>query len=152
MDASPPAGTNNPSGSPSSEQTEPGDGQLKFGKSFTWDDGITITVSKPKVFTPSQYSKIKGAKTHVRFDVTVVNKSDNTLDLTLAYITLQSNNQEAEQVFDSAKGLKGSPSTKLLKGREAKWAVGFGVVNANDLVMDVALQDDFSRQGIVYTT
>jgi hypothetical protein len=40
------------------------------------------------------------------------------------YIILESANAEAEQAFDSAKGLNGAPSTKVLNGREAKFKVG----------------------------
>ncbi len=58
---------------------------------------------------------------------------------------MQSNNKEAEDVFDAENGLEGSPSTKLLKGRESEWEVGFAVANPKDMVMEVALQDDFVR-------
>lgn len=129
-----------------------GSDQLAFGKSYTWDDGITLTVRKPSAFKPSEYSKVKGAKGYRKFTVTVVNKSAAPLDLNLTYITMQSNNKEAEQVFETENGLDSSPSTKLLKGRESKWDVGFGVANPKDMVIKVALQDNFECPSIIYST
>jgi hypothetical protein len=156
VDEAPPAGSNQGSEEPATEPTDAevstGPEELAFGKSYTWEDGITLTVSKPSAFKPSEYTKIEGAKAHMKFTVTVVNKSSGPLDLGLTYITMQSNNKEAEQVFDSENGLEGSPSTKLLKGRESEWDIGFGVANPKDMVMEVALQDNFERPSLIYTT
>jgi hypothetical protein len=105
-----------------------------------------------KNFKPSEYAEVKGAKAYLRYTITVVNKSTERLDLGLTYITVQSNNNEAEQVFDSANELEGSPSTKLLKGRESEWDVAFGLANSNDVVMEIALQDDFERPSLIYST
>ena len=74
------------------------------------------------------------------------------LDLGLTYITVQSSNKEAPQVFDSEKGLESTPDTKLLKGRESEFDVGFGVADPKDIVMELALQDDFERPSLLYTT
>jgi hypothetical protein len=41
-------------------------------------------------------------------------------------VSLQSGDTEAEQAFDTAKGLEGGPTTKALDGRQAKFDVGFG--------------------------
>ena len=68
--------------------TPPRQRQLAFGKSYTWDDGVTLTVSKPAKFKPGEYSKVKGAKAYRKFSVTVVNKSDQAIDLTLTYISI----------------------------------------------------------------
>jgi len=157
VDEAPPAGSNRPDESPTDETSEPGnepsqDVELAFGKSYTWDDGVTLTVSKGKNFKPSDYSAVEGANAYRRYTITVVNKSTKPLDLNLTYITVQSNNKEAEQVFDSANDLEGSPSTKLLKGRESEWNVGFGVANSDDVVMEIALQDNFERPSLIYST
>lgn len=157
VDQAPPTGNNRPDDQPATEASEPGDepGQdveLPFGKSYTWDDGVTLTVGKAKKFKPSDYAEVKGAKAYRRYKITVVNKSSKSLDLALTYTTVQSGNKEAGQVFDTANGLEGSPSTKLLKGRESEWDVAFGLANPDDVVMEVALQDDFERPSLIYST
>jgi hypothetical protein len=151
-DDNPPAGDNRPASTEPTDSGEPEQETLAFGKSYTWDDGVSVTVGKPKEFKPSETAAAEKAKAYLRFTVTVVNKSDKPLELGLTYITVQSSNKEAAQVFDSEKGLESTPDTKLLKGRESEFDVGFGVADPQDVVMELALQDDFERPSLVYTT
>jgi hypothetical protein len=74
------------------------------------------------------------------------------LDLGLTYITVQSSNKESEQIFDTDNDLDSTPDTKVLKGRESEFDVGFGVADPNDVVMEVALQDDFERPNLLYSS
>ena len=60
---------------------------LAFGESYTWDDGVRATVGKPKKFKPSRFAVVEKERRYVRFTVTVVNKSDKPLDLSLTYVT-----------------------------------------------------------------
>jgi hypothetical protein len=32
---------------------------LVFGKSYRWDDGVSLTVGKPKGFEPSEYAVVE---------------------------------------------------------------------------------------------
>jgi hypothetical protein len=151
-DDNPPAGENRPPSAPPTDGGKPEQETLAFGKSYTWDDGVSVTVGKPKKFEPSEYAAAEKAKGYLKFTVTVVNKSDKPLDLGLTYITVQSSNKEAEPVFDSENGLESTPDTKVLKGRESEFDVGFGVADTKDVVMEVALQDDFERPSLLYAT
>jgi hypothetical protein len=72
--------------------------------------------------------------------VTVVNKSDKPLDLGLTYVTVQSSNKESEPIFDTE------------NDRESEFDVGFGVADPKDVVMEVALQDDFEGPNLLYST
>jgi hypothetical protein len=97
-DDNPPAGENRPPSSvpPTSVPTGSEKPELEtfpFGKSDTWDDGVTLTVGKPKKFEPSEYAVVDKAKRYVKFAVTVVNKSDRHIDLGLTYISVQSSNE-----------------------------------------------------------
>ena len=111
-----------------------------------------MTVGKPKKFIPSEFAVVKKTKDYLRFTVTVVNKSNKPVDLGLTYISVQSRNQEADHVFDSPSGLKGPPDTKVSKGRESEFHVGFGVADPKDVVMEVALHDNSERPGLLYST
>jgi hypothetical protein len=130
----------------------PGQETRAFGKSYTWDDGVTVTVGKPKSFRPSEFAAVEKGKRYVKFTVTVVNKSDKPVDLGLTYISVQSKNQEADEVFDSGSGLKGPPDTKVLKGRVSEFDVGFGVADPKDVVMEIALHSDSVRPSLLYST
>jgi hypothetical protein len=153
-----PTGENRPtveSRPPSSAPTvtaTPRQETLAFGKSYTWHDGVTVTVGKPKKFQPSEYAAAEKAKRYLKFTVTVVNKSDKHINLGLTYVNVQSSNKEADQVFDSASGLYGPPDTKVLKGRTSEFDVGFGVDDTKDLVMEIALHGDFGRPSLRYST
>src|SRR5215207_6090153 len=164
LDEDPPTGVTFPTGvsrppssglTPASEptaSTKPEAKTLAFGKSYTWDDGVTVTVGKPEKFMPSEFAVVEKNKDYVKFTVTVANKSNKPLDLGLTYITVQSRNQEADHVFDSPTDLKGPPDPKVSKGQESEFHVGFGVVDANDLVMEVALHANSGRPGLLYST
>jgi hypothetical protein len=125
---------------------------LAFGKAYTWDDGVSMTVGKPESFRPSEFAAVEKGKRYLKFTVTVVNKSDKPVDLGLTYISVQSNDKEADEVFDAGSGLKGPPDTKVLKGRKSAFDVGFGVADPKDVVMEIALHSDFLRPSLLYST
>ncbi len=89
-------------------------------------------------------------KANVRFEIVIVNKTGKMFDPSMVSISMQSGNSEAEQIYDSAGGLSGSPSTPLLDGREAKFSVGFNVALATDLVMSV--HTDFEHEATIFTS
>jgi hypothetical protein len=99
-----------------------------------------LTFGKPKKFKPSEYAATEKATDYLKFTVTVVNKSN------------KSSNKEAEQIFDSGNDLESTPETKVLKARESEFDVGFGVADPKDVAMEVALQDDFVRLNLLYST
>jgi hypothetical protein len=59
---------------------------------------------------------------------------------------VQSANLEGSQVFDGDMG--GGPQTKLLKGREAVFVIGFGVTDPKDVVLQAT--PDFGHTAVMY--
>ena len=165
--ATAPAGVNQPSTSsvssapntpePTEEETTDAppsesvdDMTAKFGEAFAWEDGLSLTISKPTAYKPSEYAAAGDKfKKFVVFDVRVVNKTGKTWDPSLLYLTMQSSNQEGDRVFDSSK-LGDEPNTKLLNGREAKFKVAFGVADPADLVLEVT--PDFDHESALFTS
>jgi hypothetical protein len=160
--ASAPAGANRPSvvsvtapaspstSAPASSATEPkpDDGVAAFGSAFAWKDGLSMTVSKPATYKPSKYAATgKQFTQFVVFDVVLVNKTGAPWDPAMIYATLQSANQEGDQVFDSSQ-LPPAPSTKLLDGREAKFKMAFGVADPADLVLEI--RPDFDHDSVLF--
>lgn len=153
-----PAGANRPSATASADpgsaassspaSSKPDDGVAAFGSAFTWQDGLSITVSKPAPYTPSKYAATGKTFTHfVVFDVTIVNKTGAAWDPAMIYATLQSANQEGDRVFDSSQ-LPPDPSTKLLNGREVKFKMAFGVADPADLVLEI--RPDFEHESVLF--
>jgi hypothetical protein len=131
-------------------EVEADDGTATFGQTYTWEDDISVTVSEPVPFQPSEYSAVEGAAAHMAFTVTVVNGSASPFDLTMFTASAQSGNTEAEEVFDSSNGFSGSPSTKLLPGRESVFKVGFGVSTPDDIVLQVS--PSFEHTEVLFTS
>lgn len=135
-----PAGDNRPSeeATDTDDQEATDDGIAAFGDTYTWTDGVSITVSTPEEFTPSEYAAAAEASSYLKFTITLVNDSEDPVSAALVYPSMQSGNTEAEAIFDSANGLGGPPSTDVLPGRETQWVVGFGVADPTDLVLEIA--------------
>jgi hypothetical protein len=151
--SSSPSSSSSSSSAPDAVETEepaPEDTEFKFGESVKFDDGLSVTISKPKAFKPSQYAAFDKEPAYVRITITVVNKTGATYDPSAFYATLQSANVEATSVYDSDKKIEGGPQTKLLKNREAKWDLGFGVKNPKDLVLEVT--PGFEYNSVIFTS
>ncbi|AFV88597.1 MAG: hypothetical protein SOH99_03070 [Acidipropionibacterium acidipropionici] len=143
-------GSNSPSAASSAGAAAGSKGAVAtFGGAFAYQDGLSVTVSAPKDYQPSEYSSDEGRfDTYVKFDVRVVNNTGKPWDPGMFNATVQSDNEEGEQIFDSEGGLDGAPSTKLLNGREVRFTVGYGVANPKDIVMEV--NPDFVHTAVMF--
>ncbi|UZJ23750.1 hypothetical protein RHODO2019_11085 [Rhodococcus antarcticus] len=148
------AGSNRPADGSSqaaaTATTEAAPANPKFGAAFTFDNGLAVTVSAPKPYTPSESAFARGGGAAVIFDITVVNGTKANYDPTLFNATLQSGNAEAPALFDSANGVNGSPQTAVLPGRETTFKLAFSVTNPADLVMQ--LRPGFEYKPAIFTS
>jgi len=123
---------------------------VRFGTTWEWEDGVAVTVSKPKPFRPSEYAAGKdGAKKFVSFTITVKNGSKQKIDLT-GMANMASGDTESHEVFDSGNGVSGAPMTGILPGRKVTYKVAFGITNPNDLVLEYA--PTFSHENATFTS
>ena len=132
------------------DPTPPAPANPTFGKTFTYQNGLQLTVGPPKAFTPSPNRLGPHFPAYVRFRVTIVNGTTKNYDASIFNATVQSTNIEGEFVADSAQGLTGSPSTVLLPGREAVFDIAYGVNDPKDIVMEV--RAGFEYESVVYVT
>lgn len=131
-----------PTDEPSSDTTPDG-AQAKFGQTYTYTDGLAVTVSAPKPYKPSQYAACDKAKSYIAFTITLKNGTGKVFDPSLFHETVQSGQTEGDSCFDSQQGLGGGPDTKLLAGRTVTWKVGFGIADPKDIVMEVTPSFDY---------
>ena len=116
-----------------------------LGQTFTYENGLAVLVSDPQPYEPSSFVRdMTPAAAYLAFDVTVVNGTPDAYEPIAFYATAQSDNVEAQQVFDSEK-LALPPSTPLLPGRESKFKIAFGVANPDDLVLMVRPGFDYEK-------
>lgn len=141
-------------GEPAAVDSGGGDQQTDrptFGDTFDYADGLSVTIGQPTEFQPSDSAAFTpGAAAHLRFEVTIANNTGTDYDPNHFLTSLQSGSTEAEEVYDSAQGLGGSPSTTLLDGREVVFSIGYSVSVPDDLVMEVS--PDFDRESVIFTS
>lgn len=153
-----PRGTNTPAASSaeptetaSSAAPEEDDGTARFGQTYTYENGLAVTVGKPKAFKPSQGAAgAESGDPAVKFTVRLVNNTGKKYDPVLFTATVQSGNTEGSQVYDSGKGIEGTPSTSLLNGREVEFPMVFAVADPKDIVMDVS--PGFDYEAVIFAS
>ncbi|MBP1242673.1 hypothetical protein ABID92_001431 [Frigoribacterium sp. PvP120] len=114
-----------------------------FGDVWSYDDGISVSVSAPQPFTPSETAAGADQAAAVVFTVTVQNDTGANYDPIEAYSSVSSAGVEASQVFDSAQGLMGSPSTAVPAGQSATWQEVYSVSDPAQLVYQIAPGYDY---------
>jgi hypothetical protein len=145
-----PAVSDTPSDTPSESPTQ--SSELKLGQTYTYTDGLSVTVSKATIFKPSDtsFGFVAGQKA-VYFTFTIVNKTGKAFDPTLFSVTVQSGSTEAESIYDTGKGISGTPDTKILNNRQATFKKAFSVTDPKDLVVEVN-PAVFEYEAIIFTS
>ena len=134
--AEPSAEPEDPDAEPAPEAPVGGETAV-FGETWEYTDGLAVTVAPPTPFEPSDSAfPSDGGAAHVLFEVTIANGSADPYE-PLLVSSLQSGTSEGEQVFDSANGLEGPPSTTVLPGREVTFVIGYAVADPEDLVLQI---------------
>ncbi len=101
------------------------EGTIPLGGTFTSSDEITLGISKPTSFKPSQYAYVKGQSAFaVIFKLT--NGSTEPYEPTDTYATASAGGVECERGFDSQLGVDADPATAVLPGHSVSWKVGWG--------------------------
>jgi hypothetical protein len=134
-----------PSDEPAAEETTDADAPVSFGQTYKWEDGLEVTVTAPKKYTPSEYASADGEGTHMRFQVTIKNTGTKPYDPSLFTTTVSSGEAESSEIFDSGKGLEGSPSTKVRPGKTVKFPIGYTVLKPKDITMEVSPGFDYNE-------
>lgn len=137
--------TTSASASASDDSQLTGSGTGKIGDTYTWDDGVSVTVSQPKSFKPTEAAAgnyDKSLKDFEKYTVTIKNDSDEPVDPTLFNMTGNSGGKEAERMFDT--GISSLPTTKIQPGKSLTFDVGFAMADHKDASFDVSL--DYDRE------
>ncbi|MGY1666989.1 hypothetical protein [Geodermatophilus sp. SYSU D00696] len=124
----------------------------RFGQTYTYENGLAVTVAPPQPYTPSDSAAVgePAPPSFVVFDVTVANGTQANYDPATFMATMQSGTTEGQQVYDSANGIGGTPSTTLLPGRESTFRLAFGATHPNDLVLEVT--PGFDYESAIFTS
>lgn len=115
---------------------------LGFGEPHEFEDGVAISVSKPKAFRPSATATTGGEPDYVMFDVRLTNGTARKISTGEVSVTVESGDGQAGDVIDAKKGLSGPPSKSVVAGKALTWKLGFGVVDPADVEVQVQVGTD----------
>ena len=145
-------GTPVPTESPPPAEDEPGSvAGLAFGDTMAWDDGVTMTVSEPESFTPSEFAVGGDQSEDLVFTLTITNDSTENVQ-PVVISTLSSGGTEATRIIDV--GAEGGqvgipPTTPVLPGESITWQEAWSVADPDSLTMQTA--PSFGYESVVFT-
>lgn len=100
------AAEDSPAAMPSSAGPAPGSGEHAFGDQFTFLNGLSITVSRPKSFTPSETAYPKAPRA-VAFEVVINNGTEWPYHLSDLSITTWVDGEQSPELIDTTQGYNG---------------------------------------------
>lgn len=112
-------------------------GDAAFGETFTYPDGLAVSVGAPVAFTPSADALRGGEPDFVTFEVTVTNGTSAEVTTADFTVTVQSGGGEGGDVRDPGNAIAGAPTDPVAPGGGATWAVAFGVLDARDVLVHI---------------
>ncbi|PRZ05210.1 hypothetical protein BCE75_108192 [Isoptericola sp. CG 20/1183] len=119
----------------SGEATNAG-GVVGFAETYTYADGLAISVSAPEEFTPGEYAVgVEGEGTPVVFEVTIENGTGAVFDPSLMYPVVASAGTESEAVYDD--GIDMLPSSKVQPDKSLTYTVAYMVADPSDVQVDL---------------
>ncbi len=108
-----------------------------FGQTVTWDDGISLSISAPETYEPTEAAADSdGFDEAVKFVVTVTNDTQESFSLLFVITEVTSGGADGAQIFDYGEGL-GLSFEDLPVGEEVDIDQAFAVEDANDVVITV---------------
>jgi hypothetical protein len=133
-----------------SEEGAAADG-LAFGDTMEWDDGVTMTVSEPEQFTPSELAAGADQAENLVFTLTITNDSSESMQ-PIVVSTLSSDGTEATRIIDI--GAEGGqvgipPTTPVQPGESITWQEAWSVADSASLTLQTA--PSFAYESVVFT-
>jgi hypothetical protein len=138
------------------EEAEDADGAatatLAFGDTQAWDDGVSMTVSGPEPFTPSDLAAGADQAEDVVFTLTITNDSSENVQ-PVVFSRLESDGVEATRILDV--GAEGGqvgipPTTAVLPGESLTWREAWSVADSASLTLQTA--PSFTYEDVTWTS
>ena len=123
---------------------------VAFGQTFTYADGLAVTVGEPTSFDPSRYAA--GATNPYAYKVTVrvTNNTGQTFDPTMLQVAMSTGGAPGSQIFDSQNGMGERPQNQLQPGRSLTYELAFSTT-ANSGEAQVDVTPSFGHDPAVFT-
>jgi hypothetical protein len=134
-------------GTPSSGAA-PATTAVGFGQTFTYADGLAVTVSEPSRYRASSVAAGDVTPYAYKATVRVTNNTGAAFDPTLLSVSMTTGGAPASQIFDTKMGL--APHNQLQPGRSLTYDVAFSTTaNSGEAQVDVV--PSFQHDHAVFT-
>ena len=126
------------------------DGTFAFGETVTYADNLSISVSAPSAYTPSDTAAgMVAGQSYVVFEVVVTNNTGATYE-PMVFNTASSAGQEASMISDVAQSVGFGPTTAVLDGQTIKWHEAYSVADPASITLQVSA--GFEYDDAIFTT
>lgn len=122
-----------------------------FGDTYTWPDGLAVTISEPADFTPTENAagQVEG-QANLAYDITVTNGTSEDIDAAMITLTVSSGGQQSGPIFDTEGGTE-MPTATILPGKSLTWKVVYSVADPSDVQITVDNVIDFDSDKVHFT-
>ncbi len=119
------------------ERSDPS--HLRFGQPYQFANGLSVTVSEPRSFTPSE-AAYPSAERAVSFGVWIRNESERPYRLSGMSIAVAVNGEPAQEIVDPAHGFNGiaGADTDVATARDVMVTLAFAIsLEADTVTLDL---------------
>ncbi|WP_344377683.1 DUF2510 domain-containing protein [Agromyces tropicus] len=124
---------------------------LSFGETMVWTNEVTMSVSAPEPFTPSDLAAGADQGVNLVFTITIVNGSAESLQ-PIVLTRVSSDGVEASRILDV--GAEGGqvgipPTTAILPGESLTWREAYSVADPDSITLQTA--PSFQYEDVIFT-
>lgn len=131
---------------PTAEVAQPADTNdiLAFGDVYTWDDEVSVSVSKPSEFVPTEEAMgAVSGYSHIALTVVVTNNSDEPVSVAGWMPIVTTGGSDADVIIDSGNPLGSigySLSDDIAPGESGTWVEAYSVAEPDNLTYKVNVE------------
>ncbi len=123
----------------------------QLGEVITYEDGLSISVSAPVAFAPTEYAAGADQANQVLFTLVVTNNTDKPLDPSF-YGSISSGGVEASKIYDMDNpvgDVNFAPTTAILPGQTISWNEAWSIADPASITVDFFV--GFGYENAIFT-
>ncbi|GAA4884557.1 hypothetical protein [Actinomycetospora straminea] len=141
-------GATTPAASAPAAPAAPATTAVGFGQTFTYADGLAVSVSEPASYDPSRYAAGNSNPYAYSVTVRITNNTGAAFDPVLLQAAMSTGGAPASQIFDAETGTP--PQNQLQPGRTMTYEVAFSTTtNSGEAQVDIT--PSFDHEPAVFT-
>jgi len=114
----------------------------QFGDTYAWENGLTITVAKPKKFTPNTMRNGPKGLTAVKFKIKLTNASNETMSTDWFSASVISGGKAGEAIHFDRDNDFTIPRVKIPVGKSLTFTLAFYIANTTEVSITTTAKHD----------